>query len=317
MPKKTIVYCEFSKQTVKKSAFELISAAKKITDEVSAILIGEGASGKSSELEKYGAKKVYTSEEKSFVPLAISKVIADKIKTEGYELFLLPHTPFCKEIATRVGTLLNSGVICEAIEIDSSGDNIVCKKPVYAGEAIVELSIKTPIQVITIRQNSQSIVENPTSASEEKLDININLEKSKQISYQEKENTRVSLTEADIVVSGGRGLKEASNYKLIEEIADILGAGTGATRAIVDAGWVDHTLQIGQTGQTVSPNLYIALGISGAIQHLAGMGSSKYIVAVNKDAEAPIFKVATYGLVDDLFQVVPHLIKELKTVLDK
>ena len=311
--------CEIENGTLKKTSSEMVSCGKNIiTDSnVSAFLVGEGASSAASELAKYGAETIFVNDNKNFIPQAYVASITKIVQEKDIKIILLPHTTYGKEIAARIGAKLDSGVISEAIELRLEDDRIICKKPIHAGKAFAGLKVTSDIQIITIRPNSQEIKENSASGNIENIEIDSSLEKSKLIELKEKKSERVSLTEANIIVSGGRGLKGAEHYKVVEELADLLGAGTGATRAIVDAGWVDHTLQIGQTGVTVSPNLYIGLGISGAIQHLAGMGSSKYIVAINKDQDAPIFKVATFGIIDDLFKVAPHLQEELKSVLGK
>ena len=310
--KDILCVCEINKQKIKRASFEIISCGKSLGDQVSAVLIGEGASAQAPELAKYGADTIYVNEEKEFLPFAYAKAIASLVTSKNFKIVLFSHTTYAKEVAGRLGALLNAGQISEAMSTTLEGDRVIGEKPIHSGKILAKLKISTPIQIITIRQNSHEIKEASGSGNIKELGIDTSLEKIKKISFKEKTGERISLAEANIIVSGGRGLKEASNYKLVEELADILGAGTGATRSIVDAGWVDHTLQIGQTGETVSPELYLALGISGAIQHLAGMSSSKYIVAVNKDPEAPIFQVATYGLVDDLFAVVPLLKKELQ-----
>jgi len=305
---------EISGGKLKKVSTEMVSAAKTLGGTVSAVLVGEGATAAAAELGKYGAEAIYTNDTKDYIPTSIAKAIADLIKEKSIDILLLPHSGSGKDIAPRVGALLDAGVISEAVEIKMDGDRVVCKKPIHSGKAIVDFKATTAVQIITVRQNSQEISENAGTGAVEALNVDAANEKYKLVSLQEKKSERVALTEADIVVSGGRGLKDAAGFKMIEDLADLLDAGTGATRAIVDAGWVDHTLQIGQTGQTVSPNLYFAIGISGAIQHLAGMGSSKFIVAVNKDADAPIFKVSTFGIVDDLFKVMPVLTEEVKAI---
>ncbi len=312
--KNILVICELRKGDLKKVSVEVVSAAKSIGSEVHCVLIGEGAFSRASELKKYGADKIYVNETKEFLPLSFSKKIASIVKEKSIQTILLPHTISGKEIGARLSSLLESGMISEAMKLDIQGDRVIASKIAHSGKVFVRLKINTPIQIITIRQNSQEIKEHNGQGEIEKIEIDTSTENIKILSFSEKTSKRVSLTEADIIVSGGRGLKEAQNYKLVEELADILGAATGASRAIVDAGWVDHTLQIGQTGETVSPNLYIALGISGAIQHLSGMGSSKYIVAINKDPDAPIFKIASFGLVHDLFEIIGPLKEKLKSL---
>ena len=311
---KVLAICEINDNKIKKASFEVVATGKRLGESVSAVLIGEGANAQAAELGKYGADVIYVNDQSEFIPLSFSKAIASLIQEKGFDIILLPHTIAGKEIGARLSALLDAGMVSEAVEVSQEGDRILCKKPIHSGKVFAKIKSTSPIQIISIRQNSQEITESSGSGNVEELNIDTSAEKLKRKSFSEKKSERVSLTEADIIISGGRGLKEASNYKLVEELADILRAGTGATRAIVDAGWVDHTLQIGQTGETVSPNLYIALGISGAIQHLAGMGSSKFIVAVNKDADAPIFKVATYGIVHDLFEIVTPFKDELNKI---
>ena len=310
-----LAFCEVEGGTLKKTAAEMVSTGKALGGSVSAILIGDGASSAGPELAKYGAETIFACDTKDYVSESYSAAIADVVKNKGFDIVLFAHTGRGKDLSVRTAALLDAGVISEAVEVKMDGDRVLCKKPVHAGKAFVGLKSTTAVQVITVRPNSHGFSEASGAGAVENITIDTSLAKAKLVTFTEKKSERVPLTEADIVVSGGRGLKGPENYALIEELADMLGAGTGATRAIVDAGWVDHTLQVGQTGVTVSPNLYIAVGISGAIQHLAGMGSSKYIVAINKDPDAPIFKVATFGVVDDLFKVMPPLKDELKSVL--
>lgn len=317
MPK-IIAIGEIGDGQLKKASREVTSVGKKLAGAVDTVLIGKGASGQAAEVAKHGAGTVYTSEIAEYSGEAYAKAISNLVKEKGYDIILIPHSWTGRDISSRIATHLETAVISDATEISLDGEKVKIKKPVYSGKAYVELKLKSGPQVVTIRPNSQPIEENAGDAKTEEISVDTANAKAKQVSYNAQKSDRVSLTEADIVVSGGRGIKSGDNFgPMIEELADIVGAGVGATRAVVDAGWVDHTLQIGQTGQTVSPNLYIALGISGAIQHMAGMGSSKYIIAVNKDPDAPIFKVSTFGVVDDLFKVVPVMKEELKNIVGK
>ncbi|RME88495.1 MAG: electron transfer flavoprotein subunit alpha/FixB family protein [Candidatus Hydrogenedentota bacterium] len=307
-----LVVGEVDKGNLKKASKEAVSTAKKIFGSASAVLIGEGASSVAAELGKYGADTIYAGDVNEYNGEAYAKAIAQLVKDKGFDVILIPHSWVGRDISARLGALLDAAVISDAVEIKLEGDRVVIKKPVYSGKAFAELKCRTPIQIVTFRPNSQGIEEQAGSGNVENINVDFGGVKTKLISVKESGGERVPLTEADIVVSAGRGIKGPENMKLIEDLADLLGAGVGASRAVVDAGWCDHTLQIGQTGQTVSPTLYIAVGISGAIQHLAGMGSSKYIVAINKDPDAPIFKVSTYGVVDDLFKVVPAMQEEIR-----
>jgi electron transfer flavoprotein alpha subunit len=314
---KILAVGEIAGGVLKKASRETTSVGKKLAGSVSTVLIGSGAAAGAPEVAKHGADKVYVGESSTYNGEAYAKAIADLVKAKGYEIVILPHSWIGRDISSRIATLLNTGVISDATDISMDGDRVKIRKPVYSGKAFVSLKVKASPQVITIRPNAHPIEDAAGAGAVENITVDDSGSKAKQTKFEATGGTRVSLTEADIVVSGGRGIKGPENFPLIEQLADILGAGVGATRAVVDAGWCDHTLQIGQTGQTVSPNLYIAVGISGAIQHMAGMGSSKFIVAINKDADAPIFKVATYGIVDDLFNVLPPLKEELKAALGK
>ncbi|MDH5655763.1 MAG: electron transfer flavoprotein subunit alpha/FixB family protein, partial [Spirochaetia bacterium] len=198
--------------------------------------------------------------------------------------------------------------------ISGNLDSVEVKKPIYSGKAFAKIKAASPA-VLTVRPNSQEVISHTGSETIESSSASEGDVASKLTDLDLDAGTNVQLGDASIIVSGGRGIKGPENWPLLQELCDVLGAALGASRAAVDAGWISHSNQVGQTGKTVSPNCYIACGISGAIQHLAGMSSSKYIVAVNKDPEAPIFKVATYGIVDDLFEIVPALTAEFKKVL--
>ncbi len=313
---KILAVGEVANGVPKKATREITSVGKALGG-VDTIVFGTNTASGAAEVAKHGADTVYTAEIADYNGEAYARAVAKLVKEKGYDTVLIPHSWTGRDVSARVATLLDSAVISDAVELSMDGDKIKIRKPVYSGKAFVNLKSKCAIQVVTVRPNSQPIKENAGAGKVETVAVDTTTSKAKQVSFTAQKSNRVSLTEADIVVSGGRGIKGPENFPLIEGLADILGAGVGATRAVVDAGWCDHTLQVGQTGQTVSPTLYIAVGISGAIQHMAGMGSSKYIVAINKDADAPIFKVSTYGIVDDLFAVVPPLQEELKGLLGK
>jgi len=245
-----------------------------------------------------------------------ANVIADMIKENEPYAFLCGYTIFGRDLAAQVAQKVETGLMSDCVDMALEDGQLVFKRPIYAGKAFVKATCpeSRPIMA-TIRPNSFMSEENKRDAEIAKISPNVGdlRQQIKDIVRQVSE--RPELTEADIIVSGGRGMKGPENYKILEELADVLGAAIGASRAAVDAGWVPHSMQVGQTGKTVSPVLYIACGISGAIQHLAGMGSSKCIVAINKDPEANIFKVADYGIVGDLFEVVPILKEELQKVI--
>ncbi len=302
---------------MRKSSKEVVSVAKKLSGSASAVLIGENATGFAKELAAFGADTIYAGDLKDFSGQAYAEAVASIVKSKGYDVVLIPHGNTGREISARLGALLDTGVVSDVVELAMEGDSVVCKRPVYSGKAYVKMKVVGTPQIITIRGNTQGISESAGAGNVESISVNASGDKAKQTNYVAQISSRIPAAEADIVVSGGRGLKSKENFVLVEELADILGAGVGASRAPVDAEWVEPNMQIGQTGQTVSPNVYIALGISGAIQHLAGMGSSKFIISVNKDPDAPIFKVSSLGVVDDLFKVVPTMKDELKTLLGK
>jgi len=221
-----------------------------------------------------------------------------------------------KDLAPRLAARMDCACVSDSIDVEFNTEFTV-RRPVFAGKCYTDVNIKSSTAVVGIRPNSFNLGEpGSESTTTESFDAGIGGVTPKATVAEVKATSggAIELTEADVIVSGGRGIKESDNYKLIEELAAVLNAGTGASRAIVDAGWIDHSHQVGQTGKTVSPNLYIACGISGAIQHLAGMSSSKCIVAINKDSNAPIFKAATYGIVADLFDVVPALKEAIQSL---
>ena len=213
---------------------------------------------------------------------------------------------------------LNAGLASDCIALKIENDNVIATRPIYAGKALIDVQVKTQIKVFTLRPNVFTAVSAQGTASVERVPVVIEASDLGSVVKEVKvASGRPDVTEADIIVSGGRGVKGPENFYLIENLADVLGAGVGASRAVVDAGWRPHDEQVGQTGKTVSPTMYIACGISGAVQHLAGMSSSKYIVAINKDKDAPIFQLADYGIAGDLFEIVPELTAQLKKALGK
>lgn len=232
-------------------------------------------------------------------------------------LILLGASFFGKDLAAQLSAKLDAKLLNDILDLQVKNGEVQVKKPVYAGKVLAKFRVKGDLKIFSLRPNVQDLKESPKNPRiiEENSDLGslrLLVKEAVQVSQG-----KVELTEADIIVSGGRGLKNAENFKLIEELASVLGAATGASRAVVDAGWRPYSEQVGQTGKVVTPKLYIAIGISGAIQHLVGMGSSKFIVAVNKDKEAPIFKKCDYGIVGDLFTIVPLLTQEFKKVLNR
>lgn len=317
-----LVYVENTDGQFKKSAFEAVSYAKAIADQsgnhVIALSIGNVAEGQLNLLGKYGATKVLnvnTEQLKSFVNQAYTAIIVDAAKSIEASLIVLSNSFSGKGLAPRVAAKLNAALADGAIELPTvSGDNLQVKTGAFSGKAFAFVALTSSIKVISLNPNSFEIKESDIAATIENYNPSIDAADFSTIVKEIVRATdKISLPEAEIVVSAGRGLKGPENWAMIEELANVLGAATACSKPVSDAGWRPHSEHVGQTGIVVSPNLYIAIGISGAIQHLAGVSSSKTIVVINKDPEAPFFKVADYGIVGDAFEVVPKLITALKT----
>ncbi|MDQ1747461.1 MAG: electron transfer flavoprotein alpha subunit [Frankiaceae bacterium] len=298
----------------KKVTLELLTLARSL-GEPSAVFIGNGADNAKAKLAEYGAAKVYVAGDgdlDSYLVAPKAEVLAQIVGAVSPVAVLIPSTPEGKEVAGRLAVKLDSGVITDAVGVD---DGFVARQSIFGGAFNVSSSVNRGTPIITVRPNSTAPEPAPAAGAEEQVSVTLSdaAKKAKVLDrITEKKGGRPELTEAAIVVSGGRGLGEGSNFALIEKLADSLGAAVGASRAATDAGWYPHTNQVGQTGKTVSPQLYMAIGISGAIQHRAGMQTSKTIVAVNKDPEAPIFELVDFGVVGDLFNVVPQLTEEIE-----
>lgn len=308
-----LAIAEIKDGELKKASKELVSAGRKISDNVVALLIG-GTDDHAKELFQAGADIVVKNATGEYTPQGYANIAAEVAKAKGSKVVLLPHSVRGKDFAGRVAVKLNGALAADVVEIKGSADEVEVRKPVYSGKAYANIKIKAPA-ILTIRPNSQEVISHSGPETIEASDAGEGDVAARLGDIDAAGGNKVQLTEAPIIVSGGRGIKGPENWPLLQELCDTVGAALGASRAAVDAGWIPHAHQVGQTGKTVSPNCYIACGISGAIQHLAGMGSSKVIVAINKDPEAPIFKVATYGVVDDLFEVVPALTAEFKKML--
>lgn len=321
---KILAFVESRDNKLKNSGFETASTAVKIAGELGieaeVLLIGSNVSSIASELSSYGVKKVLFAEDaklEKYSTTAYSKILAETAKQRNADIIILSATSMGKDMSPVVSAKLEAGLVSDCIEIKAGDGNITATRPVYAGKAFIDIKVNSAIKIFTLRPNVFKPLKGDGVTSEtEKLNIALN---GSDFSVQVKEvvvsDEKLDVTEANVVVSGGRGLKGPENFHLVEELAKVLGGAAGASRAIVDAGWRPHSDQVGQTGKTVAPSLYIAVGISGAIQHLAGMSSSKCIVAINKDKDAPIFQVADYGIVGDAIEILPVLTEELKKVL--
>lgn len=312
MPVLTVA--ELKGDSLKKIAKELTSAGRKLGGPVVALLIN-GTDAEAAELFDAGADTVVKATLADYSPEGAANLIAAVAAEKGAKVVLAPHSLQGKDYAGRVAVSMNAALVADVIEFKGSIDSVEVKKPIYSGKAYANLKVASPA-VFTVRPNSQEIVSGYGSAKTiESTSAGEGTVNARLANVEMSGGAKVQLPDASIIVSGGRGIKGPEAWPMLQELVDLLGGALGASRAAVDAGWISHSHQVGQTGKTVSPNCYIACGISGAIQHLAGMGSSKYIVAVNKDPDAPIFKVATYGVVDDLFKVVPAVTEEFKKVL--
>ena len=281
------------------------------------LVMGSGVSAVADECLGYGAAKVHVADSAdlaNYLCESYAPVVVQVAKDKGAEVVAGTASAMTKDLLPRVAGKLEAGMASDVCSINDAGH---FERPVWAGNAMVFVEITTPVKVATVRGTEFEPTEKG-AASGEKADVAVSVDlgslKKRFIEFEEIKSDRPELTEAAVIVSGGRGTKGEEGFALVNQLADLLGAAVGATRAVVDAGWVPNDLQVGQTGKVVAPDLYVAVALSGAIQHLAGMKGSKTIVAINKDEEAPIFQVADYGLVADMFKAMPEFIEEIKKV---
>ncbi len=320
-----LIFAEQRDGKFKKSSFESVRAARGIADQLGAscvaLVAGAGVEAIAGQLGAYGAQRVLAVDQPDLLQhsnTAIAKVIASVAREEGATLVFLPASAMGKDVAPRVAANLGAGLASDCVALTVEGGDIVATRPVYAGKALLDVKVKTPVKMYTLRPNVFTATAGPETATVERRTVALGPgDFLSRVTATRVGSGRPDVTEADIIVSGGRGLKGPEHFALIEGLADVLGGAVGASRAVVDAGWRPHEDQVGQTGKTVSPTLYIACAISGAVQHLAGMSSSRYIVAINKDKDAPIFQVADYGVVGDVFEILPELTRQLKDALGK
>jgi electron transfer flavoprotein alpha subunit len=302
---------------VRKPTLELLTLARRL-GEPSAVFLGPGADIATGVLGRYGAQKIYVvdaPEVDEYLVTPAVDALTQIAESTGPAAILVPSGPDGKEIAARVALRLGSGLITDAVDVTAGPDGPVTEQSAFAATYQVTAHVTQGVPVITVKPNAAAPEAAPAEPVIEKQDVTFGPASAavRILSRTPRERgDRPELTEADLVVSGGRGVNGAENFALIERVADALGAAVGASRAAVDAGWYPHSHQVGQTGTQVSPQLYLAAGISGAIQHRAGMQTSKTIVAVNKDADAPIFELADHGVVGDLFAVLPQLVDEIE-----
>ncbi|WP_366207877.1 electron transfer flavoprotein subunit alpha/FixB family protein [Bacillus amyloliquefaciens] len=319
MGKKVIVLGEIRDGALRNVTFEAIAAGKTISDggNVIGVLMGKGAADAAPELIQYGADKVFTADSpglSQYTADGYAAVLGDLIENEKPDAVIFGHTSMGKDLSPKLAARFETGLISDSTDVSVTGDNIVFTRPIYSGKAFEQVISTDPFILATIRPNNIQALEKDASRTGDieelaapPADLRTVIEE-----VVKKTADGVDLSEAKIIVAGGRGVKSKDGFEPLKELAEVLGAAVGASRGACDADYCDYSLQIGQTGKVVTPDLYIACGISGAIQHLAGMSNSKVIVAINKDPEAEIFKIADYGIVGDLFEVVPLLTQEFK-----
>ena len=312
---------------IRKISFELVSEGRRLADKIgqplTAVLLASDIKEKASELGKYGADNIIIVNDDrlaTYTTDAYASVISQLAKEKEPSIILLGASVQGKDLSGRLAAKLETGMAQDCVDFSIENNKLVAKRPIYAGKAYATITFKDNVtQIATARPNVFELNAPDDSRSFDIIEAECNLDdsklKTKVVDVLQEAGGKADLTEAERIVSGGRGMKGPENYKVLDELADLIGATVGASRSAVDAGWRPHGDQVGQTGKVVSPNLYIACGISGAIQHLAGMGTSKVIVAINKDADAPVFQKADYGIVGDLFEVVPVLTEEIKKIM--
>jgi electron transfer flavoprotein alpha subunit len=315
-----VTYAEHRDGKLRRPSLEAVSEARRLAEplkaSVHAVLVGSGIEGLASELGGHGADAVHVFDQAELGAYATepyARALAQVVGAEKPAVVLVPFTAMGRDLAPHVAARVGAGLASDCVALTVKDGRLEARRPMYAGKAYATVRWEGEPQMATLRPNVFPV--GPADAArkaEVKKETVDTSARAKVTAVHATAAGKVELTEAQIIVSGGRGLKGPENFHLIESLASAMGAAVGASRAVVDAGWVDHQYQVGQTGKTVSPTLYVACGISGAIQHLAGMSSSKYIVAINKDADAPIFKVANYGVVGDLFELLPKLTEAAK-----
>lgn len=313
-----LAFAESRNGELRKVALEVVTAARRLADatggEVHALLAGApGIAAKSDQLAQHGADVVIVCEHDGFTkynPEAVSALTAEQIKSGGYRAALFATSALGRDLAPRVAGKLTAGIVTDVTSVELTGDTLTVKHPINIGKVIATVTIAGTPAIVSLRPNTYAPVANPKAGRVESVAPVGDPSASRVVVKELVTGSagKLDLAEAPVIVAGGRGLKAKENFSLVEDLADAFGnAAVGATRAVTDDGWRPHADQIGQTGRLVSPELYVAVGISGAVQHLAGMKTSRTIVAINKDKEAPIFKVADYGIVGDVFEVVPAL----------
>ncbi len=310
------VYAELNQGKLQPVSLELVTKARDLGD-VEAVALGPGAKAAAEALGKHGAKKVYVNEDQAFtdyIAEPATDALAALVAKGAPDLILFGFTSDSREVAGRLAARLKTGLISSAMDVAAGGGSFTVKVPYFGGAKVADYKTNTKPAIVLLRPKSVEASPSGGSATVEEIEAAIgpSSKRAKVVERKVEAGDKIKLEDAKIVVSGGRGLGGAENFHLVEELADALGGAAGASRAIVDAGWVPYSLQVGQTGKTVRPGVYIAIGISGAMQHTVGMKGSKIIIAINKDAEAPILKMADLGVVGDALKIVPKLTEAVK-----
>jgi electron transfer flavoprotein alpha subunit len=321
MSKRILVYIEQRDNKIKKSSLEAITTASKLADangfEKEIVVLGNEIENL-KEAAKFGISRITFFKNKdleTYSPSAYSEILSKFVNENSFDVIFFSNTSLGKDLAPRISVHTNSGIVVDCTNLVFANNEFIATRPVFAGKAFIEVKLNSERKIFTLRPNVFKAVpiHNSMEAQIVINEVSNPNFKTRTVGFKKSEG-KLDVAEADIIVSGGRGMKGPENFNLVEALAESLNAAVGASRAVVDAGWRPHSEQVGQTGKTVSPSLYIACGISGAIQHMAGMSSAKYIVAINKDKEAPIFSIADYGIAGDLFEVLPVLTEQIKKI---
>ncbi|WOV88663.1 electron transfer flavoprotein subunit alpha/FixB family protein [Sporosarcina oncorhynchi] len=321
MSKKILVLGEAREGALRNVSFEAVAAAKTVSGggEIVGVLFGDAVQSLGEEMIKFGADRVITVEHphlKHYTSDGYSQAFMAVYEQEKPEAIVFGHTALGKDLSPKIASKLSTGLVSDVTAIEGEGDDAIFIRPIYSGKAFEKVKNKEGLLFISIRPNNIAPLEKDEGRSGDVSSMSVDITNLRSVikDVVRKSTDGVDLSEAKVVVAGGRGVKSAEGFEPLEELAKLLGGAVGASRGACDADYCDYSLQIGQTGKVVTPDLYIAAGISGAIQHMAGMSNSKVIVAINKDPEANIFKVADYGIVGDLFEVIPMMIEEIKKV---
>jgi len=310
-----LTFAEQREGKLRRASLETLSQARRMAADlgtsVETVVLGSSVKSLSDELGSYGADRVHCFEDASldrYATEVYAKALTSVITEVRPSIVLVAFTAMGKDLAPRVAAQVGAGLASDCVALEWTGGRLRARRPVYAGKAYAKVAFEGEPQMATLRPNLFPLEGRDPSRKAETVTRQVDTNcRARVVSLSSSAEGKIELSEAQVIVSGGRGLKGPEHFHLVKDLAGALGAAVGASRAVVDAGWVDHQYQVGQTGKTVSPTLYVACGISGAIQHLAGMSTSKCIVAINKDPDAPIFKVASYGLVGDAFEIIPRL----------